>query len=204
MTVSTAFLVTPDAVPEIVGVAAVETDTVETVNMPEVEPAGMVMLGETVAEAPELERTTTIPPAGAAAVRVAVPVEGRPPTTVDGERLIADIAIPPGVTERVADLLELEYVAVIVADADDDTETVVTAKGAEVAPARTVTPGGTVATAVFELESPMLAPPAGAAALRVTVPVEGLPPATLAGLSETPRSAAAPGLMVNVAVLAPP
>jgi hypothetical protein len=204
LTINTAVLLTPAAVPVIVGVAAVETATVETVNEPEVEPAGIVMLGGTVAEAPELEISTTMPPVGAAVVSVAVPVDGRPPTTVVGERLRADSATPAGVTERIADLVEPEYVAVIVADEDDVTESDVTVKFAEVEPAGIVTPGETVATAVFRLASTMLAPPVGAAALKVTVPVDVLPPATLAGLSETPSRAAAPGLTVKVAVLAPP
>jgi hypothetical protein len=56
-----------------------------------------------------------------------------------------------------------------------DTEPVVTVKVALVAPAGTVTLGGTVA-AVLLLPSETAAPPAAAGALRVTVPCE-LPPA---------------------------
>src|SRR2546430_16061920 len=51
------------------------------------------------------------------------------------------------------------------------------------APAATVTLEGTVTAAVLLLESATCAPPAGAAPLNVTVPVEELPPATLVGFS---------------------
>jgi hypothetical protein len=64
-------------------------------------------------------------------------------------------------------------------------ELVETVKFALVAPAPTVTLPGTVATEVLLLESAIAAPPAGAAALRVTVPVEGDPAGTLVGLRLT-------------------
>lgn len=54
-------------------------------------------------------------------------------------------------------------------------------KSALVAPAGTTTLAGTVATAGLLLVRMIAAPPAGAAALRVTVPVEELGPMTLAG-----------------------
>lgn len=60
---------------------------------------------------------------------------------------------------------------------------VVTVKVALVAPAATVTLPGTVATPVLLLEREMTAPPLGAGAPNVTVPVEALPPVTLDGLS---------------------
>jgi len=60
-----------------------------------------------------------------------------------------------------------------------------TMKSALVTPAATVTLGGTVATDVLLLPSATTAPPAGAAAFRVTVPVEGLPPSTLVGFRLT-------------------
>ena len=64
---------------------------------------------------------------------------------------------------------------------DAATALVPTVNVAEVAPAATVTLAGTWATAVLLLESVMSAPPEGAAALRVTVPVEEFPPVTLVG-----------------------
>ena len=54
-----------------------------------------------------------------------------------------------------------------------------------VAPAATVTFVGTAAAAVSLLARTTTAPPGGEAALRVTVPLEGLPPVTAAGLRLT-------------------
>ena len=72
--------------------------------------------------------------------------------------------------------------AKIVTEVEVVTEFVYTLKFAEVAPAGTVTLTGTVATAGSLLRSGIVTPPAGAAAFRVTVPVEELPPITLVGL----------------------
>ncbi|HQQ76690.1 MAG TPA: hypothetical protein PLB01_05000 [Thermoanaerobaculia bacterium] len=52
-------------------------------------------------------------------------------------------------------------------------------------PAATVTLEGTVAAAVLELARYTISPPAGAGPLRVTVPVEVVPPTTVVGLSDT-------------------
>jgi hypothetical protein len=52
------------------------------------------------------------------------------------------------------------------------------------------------------LESETDAPPVGAAALKVTVPVDDVPAVTLVGLTETEESdAVAAGVMVSAAVL---
>jgi len=67
------------------------------------------------------------------------------------------------------------------ADVDAATALVLTVKVPLVAPAATVMLAGTVA-AVLLLESVTWAPPAGAGPFRVTVPVEEVPPVTLAGL----------------------
>jgi hypothetical protein len=73
------------------------------------------------------------------------------------------------------------------------TELVDTVKFALVAPAATVTLAGTVANAVLPLERVTTAPPAGAGALRVTVPVEVFPAATLVGLRLTEERVVAGG-----------
>jgi hypothetical protein len=67
------------------------------------------------------------------------------------------------------------------------TDVVATLKLAAVAPAATVTLVGTVAAALL-LDSVTAAPPAGAGAVKITVPVEGLPPPTLAGFRDTAES----------------
>jgi hypothetical protein len=68
---------------------------------------------------------------------------------------------------------------------DAATALVLTVNVALVAPARTVTLEGTLAAVVLLLESTTCAPPAGAAPLSVTVPVEEFPPLTLVGFSES-------------------
>lgn len=81
------------------------------------------------------------------------------------------------------------------------TERVVMVKVPVVLPAATVTKAGTVADGSL-LDRVTEAPPAGAAAVKVTVPVEDTPLATLTGLSATEESAAAEtGVTVRAAVL---
>src|SRR3989442_1484264 len=64
-------------------------------------------------------------------------------------------------------------------------ELVETVKIALVAPAATVTLIGSVAPLESPVASWTIAPLAGAAALRVTIPVEGLPPTTREGFTLT-------------------
>jgi len=79
---------------------------------------------------------------------------------------------------------------------------VFTVKLALVAPAATVTLGGTVATEVSLLDRETMTPPASAALLRVTVPVEEFPPLTLVGLtvSEVRLGAEVAGVTVSTAL----
>jgi hypothetical protein len=136
------------------------------------------------------------PPAGAGPEIVNVPVELAPPVTVLG--FIESETRVGAVTVRVADpdwpfadapMLEVELLA---------TATVVTVNVAVVEPPVTVTDAGTVATLVTLDVSVTVWPAAAAGLLRVTVPVEGVPPGTDAGLSVTPVTVG--GLTVNVAV----
>jgi len=85
------------------------------------------------------------------------------------------------VTVSPADLVTPPYVPEIVT-APEVHAVVNTVKLAFAAPAGTVTLAGTVATAELLLESATVPPPAGAEPLRVTVPVEAVPPVTLVGL----------------------
>jgi hypothetical protein len=92
----------------------------------------------------------------------------------------------------------------MVTDVEAVTLLVFTVNVALVAPTATVTPTGTVAAAVLSLIRETAAPPLGAGPLRVTVPVEGDPPVTLIGLSDTAESVTEPcGVTVSEAVLVP-
>jgi hypothetical protein len=87
----------------------------------------------------------------------------------------------------------------MVAVAEEVTAVVVTVNVAVVLPAATVTVAGTVAE-VLLLDKATEIPPVDEAALKVTVPVEELPPVTLVGLSDTDDKALA-GVTVSEAVL---
>ena len=78
------------------------------------------------------------------------------------------------------------------------TAVVVTANVPVVLPALIVIVAGTVAAALL-VDKATTVPPVGAALARVTVPVDGLPPVTLVGLSETLDNVN--GVNVRVAVL---
>ena len=85
------------------------------------------------------------------------------------------------------------------------TALVLTVNVALLAPAATVTLAGTVAVDVLLLVRVTAAPPVGAGPLSVTVPVEGDPPVTLAGLTAIAESVAEPGgAAVSEAVLLTP
>ncbi len=179
----------------IVAVVEAETATVETVKVPVVDPAATVTVAGTVALVLLELKLTLTPPVAAGPVSVTVPVEGEPPCTDVGlserltnvGRLIVSVAV-----------LEVPFsVAVIVEVVVVATATVVIVNVPVVAPAATVTVAGTVALVELEVR-PTDTPPVPAAPLRVTVPVEDVPPVRVAGLSETLESAA--GVIVRVAV----
>ncbi len=87
---------------------------------------------------------------------------------------------------------------------DAATVVVVMVKVCEVAPAGTVTLDGTVMDLVLELDSETTTPPAGAADVRVTVPVPVCPPTIVLGVAETLLSAGGVGLTVSAKVLLTP
>jgi hypothetical protein len=111
-----------------------------------------------------------------------------PPITLDGFN-VNEVRVGGGggggaVTVREAVWVTPPKDAEMVTQVDEATELVVTVNVVEVAPAGTVTLQSTCAAAVSLLESATCAPPEGAAALKVTVPVEDSePPTTVAGLT---------------------
>src|SRR5262249_13100675 len=203
------------------------TVLVVTVNDTLLAPAGTVTLAGTDAAALVLASATAVPPAGPGPFRAPAPRDGLPPAPVVGSS-----ARRPGTgpTGGVAAGCPPPKAGVIVTGMELVTVLVVMVKVALLLPAKTVTLAGTPATAVLLLESATLAPPASALPLSVTVPVDGFPPTTVAGLRLTPLAwsgttvrvadfwtppnvavieagvGAVPGLVliVNVAVVAPP
>jgi hypothetical protein len=168
-----------------------------------VAPADTVTLAGTVAvEELSLDNDTTAPPEGAGPFSVTVPVEGLPPTTLDGFKERDDSE--GGLTVRVEILVITPYRAEIVTAVEPGTAFVVIGNVALVAPAATVTLAGTVAADVLSLPSDTIAPPPGAGFVSVTVPVEGLPPTTLDGLTCRVLNAGAGVTARRTALVTPP
>ena len=193
-TVNTALRVAPPNVPLTVADVEALTGVVLTVNVAVVAPAATVTLAGTVAAAVLLlESDTTAPPLGAAALKVTVPVEEAPPTTLVGLTVTAESAdAAGGVTVSVALRFTPAYAAVMVTGVELATVVVVIPKAALAAPPATVTVAGTPA-ALLLLDRAMTAPPDGAGPLSVTVPCDCAPPATLEGLTASDASVATPG-----------
>ena len=126
-----------------------------------------------------VDNATTTPPVGAFPLRVTVPVEETPPTTVAG--LILTDNRDAGVTVRFAFRVVPEYEAEITVVELAATAEVETVNVALVAPAETVTLAGTDAMVVSALDNATTAPPAGAAPASVTVPVAVAPLTTVIG-----------------------
>jgi hypothetical protein len=170
--------------PSVAVIAAVNvplTGVVVTVNEEVVLPAATVTVLGTVAELMLLESDTVAPPEGAGPSRVTVPCDDEPPVTLMGFNVTV-VTANEGVMFRttLATLDPTVAVAVIVAVVVEVTDVVLTVNEALVAPAATVTLPGTVAELLL-LESVNTAPPEGAAAVRVTVPLELAPPTTVVG-----------------------
>ena len=126
---------------------------------------------------------TSAPPAGAGAASVTVPTAGLPPghrRRVQAQR--GQRRRRAGLTVKVVVALVPLYDAVSVAAVVCATTAVAMPKVAAFAPCATVALAGTV-TAELALDMATTAPPAGAAAVSVTVPVDALPPATGLGLA---------------------
>jgi hypothetical protein len=162
-----------------------------------VAPAGIVTLAGTVTtEALPLDNETRAPPLGAGPLSVSVPKDGDPPTTLLGLKL-SDVRVGPaagcGVTAREAVSVSPEVEAEMVAVVELVVAMVATWNAAVVLPAGMVTLAGTVATEVLLLDSESATPPLGAGLFKVICPVEGFPPLTLVGLSESEKEVVGPG-----------
>lgn len=188
MSVRSALRVVPPYEPEMLTAVWLETMDVATVNVLLVAPALTVTLTGTVAAAELSDSVTTAPPVGAAALRVTVPVDDEPPTTVEGLRLSAEtVTDEAAVTLSAAKSVEVPRVATSCAVVLS-TGNVVAVNDALEAPAGTVTLSGTLTAPGRELLRLTAIPPVGAGLPRVTVPVAGVPPGTLVGLTEKPVS----------------
>jgi hypothetical protein len=198
--VSVALRVVERYVPEIVKDVPC-TALVVTVNVLLLDPAGMVTEeGTCAAEMLLLFSETAAPVGGAAPFSVNVPVELAPPVTVLGLR-VSDVR-DATVTVRELLLVLVPSVPEIETVTDDATPLVLIVNVALVEPAGINTLAGTCATDVLVLCKLTTIPPAGAAPLKVTVPVDGFPPTTEVGDLEREERLGA--LTVRLVVLVSP
>jgi len=178
VTVSCADWVTPPLVPEIVTVVAVVTALVATANVAVVPPAATVTPPGTVATAGLLlDRVTVTPPLGAAEDSMTVPVDVVPLVTLGGRLSDVSVAGPDTVTCARRVVVPVAEMVTVVNVAQFGH----TVKLAAVLSAAKIRKRGTGTTAGLLLDSVTIAPPAGAAALSVTVPVNELPNVTPVG-----------------------
>jgi hypothetical protein len=141
---------------------------VAALNVTEVEPAATVTEAGTVSAVLVLVSATAAPPVGAAAVNVTVHIPDAIGPKLAGH---ANEEICTEEPRPIVTLWELPlYVAVMVEFRPLRMATVVALNVAEVAPAATVIEAGSVSTRLV-LESVTIAPPLGAAFVKVTVQV---------------------------------
>jgi hypothetical protein len=171
-----------------------------TVKVAVVLPAGTTMEEGTVATVVLLlDNDTLAPPLGAGPESVTVAIDGLPPRTDVGfSETVDGVGLA---TVKVPVLVAPLRVAVMVTVVFDDTGLVVTENVDDVVFAAMVTLAGVPATVALLSDSPTMTPPAGAGALRVTVPVTEVPPITLFGLTLTDASS---GLRVKAVVRVDP
>lgn len=181
-TVSVPVLLKPAYVPVIVTERTDDTAVVVTVNVAVVAPPATVTLAGTCAALVSLlDRLTAAPVDGAAELSVTVPVELTPPCTLAGFN-VTD-AMPGGVTVNV--VLTVPFrVALMLTCVEVPTGTVVRLNVAVEEFAATVTFAGTEASELLLLLKVTVVDDV-AGAVKVTVPLEELPPATDAGFAAT-------------------
>jgi len=154
------------------------------VNVPLVPDPAMLKLPATVnAFVLSLTKVTVRPAAGAGPFKFTVPIELLPPVTVLG--LNENDEMMAGSTTKVPFALLEPSVAVTVTGSAMATPVVVAVKVVDVFVAGTITLAGTMTTEGVPLTKVTVIPPAGAAWLSVTVPVELVPPVTDDGLKLT-------------------
>ena len=203
MIVNVACFELPPRVAVMTALVAAGTDCVLTLKRALVLPAGTVTLDGTVAiEVLLLDRATTVPPEGALALSVTVPVELPPPVTLAGFKANDEtVAVEaPGLTVKFADTLAPPDWAKIGAVQVVVVLVVLTVKLALVLPAGTVTGfvgkiTGRLHGEFIEVDSLTALPPDGAGEAMVMVPVALLPAVTLFGLRLMDVTAM-PGVMV--------
>jgi hypothetical protein len=148
--------------------------------------AATVTDGGTVAALLLLDRLTNAPPLGARPVRVTVAVAlVLPPTSSTGDR--AKDCTLAGLMARDAEAFEVPYDVVMLAFVGVDTTAVEMVKFADDFPEVMVTLAGTVAAELLDFVV-MVIPPVGAGPVRLTVPVELLPPTTVVGFRLSDKS----------------
>src|SRR5213593_3265857 len=167
------------------------TEVVVTVKVALVAPAGTMILTGTVA-AVELHASETVPPPlSAGALKVTVPVDAVPPTTLVGFKDTVERTGPGGGGVSVRMACEItSSVPMKPTLVNTPTGLVFTVNVALIAPAGTVTLPGKVTSdelpSTVLLDSVTTDPPAAAGLLRVTVPVVTLPPTTVEGVKKSP------------------
>jgi len=162
----------------IVADARVLTGVVVIVKLADDAPLPIVTLLGTVAAALLLCNDTTAPPLGAIPFNVTVPVTLFPPAMLCGFRLMA--VNEAGFTSSVAVTVPLA-VAEIVAELGKETPLEVTLNVAVIAPGRTFTDEGTLATDALLLDRITCMPASGAGPFRVMEATDTVPPMTVVG-----------------------
>ena len=185
---------------EIIEATVWVTTEVGMLKVAVVAPAATVTDDGTVADRLFELTERTIPPVGAGPFSVTMPTLGKPPSTVVGLSVSVDGLGALMVSDAV--LVPLPRVAVITAEVDEATGVVVTENVADELPALTVTEPGTVAMALPEVKLTVV-PPVGAIPCNVAVPVEDVPPMTLAGARVIAVRVGGPTVSVAVLVISP-